>query len=289
MFYLIRKAVIPAAGLGTRLLPVTKEMPKEMLPIFAKSRDGRLCIKPLLQAVFEHLYDVGVREFYFIVGRGKRAIEDHFTPDSGFLDALKEMSKSEAISSLGAFYDKVEDSTIVFVNQPRPAGFGDAVLKSKPLIKEDFLVYAGDAYVISPENDYLTRLVSAYRDTKAKAAFVVKEIENPTRFGVIEVRSLKGSILEVRRAVEKPEKPPTNLAIMPVYVFDPAIFEALQKIEPGKGGELQLTDGIQKLIEWKQRVIAIKLSPEDIWLDVGTSEAFWDALRLSYQHLQEEI
>jgi len=241
-----------------------------------------------LQAVFEHLYDVGVREFYFIVGRGKRAIEDHFTPDSGFLDELKEMSKSEAISSLGVFYEKVEDSTIVFVNQPRPAGFGDAVLKSKPLIKEDFLVYAGDAYVISPENDYLTRLVAAYRDTKAKAAFVVKEIENPTRFGVIEVRSLKGSILEVRRAVEKPEKPPSNLAIMPVYVFDPAIFEALQKIEPGKGGELQLTDGIQKLIEWKQRVIAIKLRPEDIWFDIGTSEAFWGALRLSYQHLQEE-
>lgn len=288
VFHLIKKAVIPAAGLGTRLLPVTKEMPKEMLPIFAKSKDGRICLKPLLQAVFEQLYDVGVREYYFVVGRGKRAIEDHFTPDSGFLEALKEMRKSEAISNLQAFYDKVEDSTIVFVNQPKPAGFGDAVLKSKPLIKEDFLVYAGDTYIISPRNDYLSRLMVAYRDMKAQAAFVVKEIENPRRFGVIEARSLKGGVFEVRRAVEKPEKPPSNLAIMPAYVFDPAIFEALENIEPGKGGELQLTDGIQKLIEWGKRVVAIKLKPEDIWLDVGTPEAFWGALRLSYQQLQGE-
>jgi len=288
VFHLIKKAVIPAAGLGTRLLPVTKEMPKEMLPIFAKSRDGRMCLKPLLQAVFEQLYEVGVREFYFVVGRGKRAIEDHFTPDSGFLEALKEMRKSEAISNLQAFYEKVEDSTIVFVNQPKPAGFGDAVLKAKPLIKEAFLVFAGDTYIISPRNDYLSRLMAAYRDMKAQAAFVLKEVENPRRFGVIEGRSLDGGVFEVRRAVEKPEKPPTNLAIMPVYVFDPAIFEALETIGPGKGGELQLTDGIQKLIEWGKRVVAIKLKPEDAWLDVGTSEAFWGALKLSYQQLQEE-
>jgi len=288
VFHLIKKAVIPAAGLGTRLLPVTKEMPKEMLPIFAKSRDGRMCLKPLLQAVFEQLYEVGVREFYFVVGRGKRAIEDHFTPDSGFLEALKEMRKSEAISNLQAFYEKVEDSTIVFVNQPKPAGFGDAVLKAKPLIKEAFLVFAGDTYIISPRNDYLSRLMAAYRDMKAQAAFVLKEVENARRFGVIEGRSLDGGVFEVRRAVEKPEKPPTNLAIMPVYVFDPAIFEALETIGPGKGGELQLTDGIQKLIEWGKRVVAIKLKPEDAWLDVGTSEAFWGALKLSYQQLQEE-
>jgi len=288
VFRLIKKAVIPAAGLGTRLLPVTKETPKEMLPIFAKSRDGRLCLKPLLHAVFEQLYEVGVREFYFVVGRGKRAIEDYFTPDSSFLDVLEEMGKMEAISDLKSFYEKVEDSTIVFVNQPKPAGFGDAVLKAKPLVKEDFLVYAGDTYIISPKLGYLSRLMGAYRDLKAQAAFVLKEVENPKRFGVIEGRSLGEGVFEVERAVEKPEKPPTNLAIMPAYVFDPAVFEALESVEPGKGGELQLTDGIQRLIEWGKRVVAIKLRPEDVWLDVGTSEAFWDALKLSYQQVQEE-
>jgi len=288
VFRLIKKAVIPAAGLGTRLLPVTKETPKEMLPIFAKSRDGRICLKPLLQAVFEQLYEVGVREFYFVVGRGKRAIEDYFTPDSSFLDMLEEMGKSEAISDLQSFYDRVEDSTIVFVNQPKPAGFGDAVLKAKPLVKEDFLVYAGDTYIISPQDGYLSRLMKAYRDLKAQAAFVLKDVENPKRFGVIEGKRLGEGVFEVERAVEKPEKPPTNLAIMPAYVFDPAVFEALESIAPGKGGELQLTDGIQRLIEWGKKVVAIKLRPEDVWLDVGTSEAFWDALKLSYQQLQEE-
>lgn len=281
---MIRKAVIPAAGLGTRLLPTTKETPKEMLPIFAELGGGRMCLKPLLQAIFEQLYDVGIREFYFVVGRGKRAIEDHFTPDSGFLDLLKKRGKDEAIDALEALYDKVRGSTIVFVNQPKPAGFGDAVLKAKPLIEEGFLVYAGDTYIISPENDYLSRLTTAYEAKKAQAAFVVKEVENPKRFGVIEVKGQNGGVFEVLRAVEKPERPPTNLAIMPVYVFDPVIFEALEEVKPGREGELQLTDGIQRLIESGRDVVAVKLSPHDVWLDVGTPKAFWDALRLSYQH-----
>jgi len=285
---LIRKAVIPAAGLGTRLLPATKETPKEMLPIFARTRDGGTCLKPVLQAVFEQLYDVGVREFYFVVGRGKRAIEDHFTPDSGFLGVLKEKNKNEAVSDLQAFYEKVEGSTIIFVNQPKPAGFGDAVLKSKPLMKGDFLVYAGDTYIISHENNYLTRLMATHEKEKAQASFIVKEVENPRRFGVIEANNIGEDILEVKRAVEKPERPPTNLAIMPAYVFNPTIFEALEECKLGVGGELQLTDGIQKLIEWGRRVIAVKLKPNDLWLDIGTSKTFWNALTISYQYSQGE-
>ena len=102
---MIRKVVIPAAGLGTRLLPITKELPKEMLPVFFKEKSGRVCLKPMSQAVFEQLYDVGFREFCFIVGRGKRAIEDHFTPDWDFVEYLR--NKAELVDELQRFYTKI--------------------------------------------------------------------------------------------------------------------------------------------------------------------------------------
>ena len=104
----IRKAIIPAAGLGTRLLPSTKELPKEMLPIYTKSKDGSLTIKPLLQTIFEILYDTGLREFCFIIGRGKRAIEDHFTPDFSYLSLLEERGKNKKAEELRSFYEKIQ-------------------------------------------------------------------------------------------------------------------------------------------------------------------------------------
>ncbi|MEM5866902.1 MAG: sugar phosphate nucleotidyltransferase, partial [Candidatus Aenigmatarchaeota archaeon] len=124
---MIRKAVIPAAGLGTRLLPMTKETPKEMLPIVVNRDNGTVCLKPMLQAVFEQLYSEGFREFAFIVGRGKRAIEDYFSPDYNFVEYLKRKNKNQSALELEEFYEKIKNSTIVFVNQPAPSGFGDAV------------------------------------------------------------------------------------------------------------------------------------------------------------------
>jgi len=123
----MRKAVITAAGLGTRLSPATKELPKEMLPIFHREGD-RIVVKPLLQLIFEQLHDVGIREFCFVIGRGKRAIEDHFTPDPIFLRELRERGKGREAESLERFYAMLSDSSITWVNQPEPRGFGDAVL-----------------------------------------------------------------------------------------------------------------------------------------------------------------
>ncbi len=133
---MIRKVIIPAAGLGTRLFPATKEQPKEMLPIFSKTAKV-ICSKPVVQMVFEQLYDAGLREFCYVVGRGKRGIEDHFTPDSNCVENLKNMGKNGQASDLEGFYNKLESSTIMWVNQPEPKGFGNAVLMAQPFVQNE--------------------------------------------------------------------------------------------------------------------------------------------------------
>jgi len=280
---LIRKAVIPVAGLGTRLLSATKEQPKEMLPVFSKSANGKICLKPLVQLVFEQLFEVGIREFCFIVGRGKRAMEDHFTPDYGYVERLNNVGKNNQAYDLTCFYKKLEESTIIWINQPEPKGFGHAVLLSQSLIGyEEFLVHAGDTYIISKGNDHLTRLIGYSKKIKDDATLVAKEVPNPQQYGIIEGQQ-EGKDFRVSRVVEKPEKPTTNLAIMPIYIFTHILFRALETTSLGKGGELQLTDGIQKLIDWGLNVHAIELNSDEIWLDIGTPETYWEAQSLSYK------
>ena len=282
------RVIIPAAGMGTRLLPATKEQPKEMLPLFARASGGQVCLKPLLQLVFEQLYDIGFREFYFIIGREKRAIEDHFTPDSIYVEMLKRKKKNELAGELEKFYKKIEDSTIVWVNQPEPKGFGDAVLKAAEFAgDEPVLVHAGDTYIISDRDRHLKTLMKTHEELEADATCVLQEVKDPRQYGVAEVEGGNGSY-KVKRVVEKPERPATNLAIMPLYIFRPIIFKALKETLPGKGGEIQLTDGIQKLIDWGQKVYAIKLNPKDIRLDIGTIETYWSALELSYRYAKSE-
>ena len=155
---MLKKAVIPAAGLGTRLLPITKELPKEMLPIVALMKNGQPCLKPMLQAIFEQLYEVGFREFAFIVGRGKRAIEDHFSPDEDFIRYLKNKNKKDIAQELQEFYNKINDSNLVFINQPKPKGFGDAVARASLFTgNEKFLMQAGDDLIISKNSNHLKR------------------------------------------------------------------------------------------------------------------------------------
>ena len=162
---LITKVVIPSAGLGTRLLPTTKQQPKEMLPLFMKGIDGKLCLKPLLQVVFENLCDSNFREFHFITGRGKRSIEDHFTVDNGLLRYLEVRKNNGSVQELVAFYEKICKSSIIFINQAEPKGFGDALYCAKSVIgRNNFLVHAGDDLVISKTNQYLQRMIQIFED-----------------------------------------------------------------------------------------------------------------------------
>ncbi|MGA2682108.1 MAG: sugar phosphate nucleotidyltransferase [Candidatus Bathyarchaeia archaeon] len=283
---MIRKVIVPAAGLGTRLLPATKEQPKEMLPIFTKTPLGDLVVKPVVQLVFEQLYDAGLREFCYVVGRGKRAIEDHFTPDEHCIKTLESLGKSGQAVDLKSFYDKLNSSTTMWVNQPEPKGFGNAVLMAEPFVgNESCLVHAGDSCIISKDMDYLKKLVEAFERLKADAAFVVLDIENPKKYGVVEGDEVEPGIISVRAVVEKPEKPKTRWAIIAIYAFQPVIFKALENTRPGKNGEIQLTDAIQKLVDWGLKVYAVKLENSYGHLDIGSPEGYWQSLELSHRVL----
>lgn len=279
------KAVIPAAGNGTRLLPTTKEQPKELLPVFSRSADGKSLVKPILQLIFEHLFDCGIREFYFIGGRKKRTIEDHFSVDYGFIDALNREGRSFYADELSNFYNKITSSHISWINQPSPRGFGHAVLLVKSLVgDEPFLVHAGDTLISSKTGYPINDLMMTHKALEALATFLVCPVEDPSKYGVITGRESQAGVIHVESMVEKPSGPKSNLAIMPVYIFDRSIFGALEKTSPGKNNEIQLTDGIAKLLKIDaNKVIAVKMGNTDSFIDVGNPESYWEALNFTYK------
>jgi len=275
--------VIPAAGLGTRLLPITKEMPKEMLPLFFKEKGGKVCLKPMLQAVFEQLYDAEFREFCIVVGRGKRAIEDHFTPDWSFVKYLKSKYKGGPADELHEFYKKISSSSIIFVNQPEPKGFGDAVFKARAFTSsENFLVHAGDDLILSKGKPYLMELIEVFEQFNADAVLLVETVKDPRRYGVVEGKKVSEGVYEVRTIVEKPRVPRSNMATIAVYIFKPIIYREIEKLKPDKSKEIQLTDAIQGLINQGNKVYAIELE-EGKRIDIGTSEIYWKALNTTYE------
>jgi len=281
----IRKVVIPAAGLGTRLLPITKELPKEMLPLFFKGKDDKVHLKPMLQAIFEQLYDAGIREFGFIVGRGKRAIEDHFTPDYGFVEYLENKNKQELAGEMQEFYRKISDSTIVFINQPKPKGFADAVYQAKIFTQnEPFLMHAGDDFVFSRNNRHLKRLMKIFEQRNADVAFLVEEVEDPQKYGVVIGKEVKPYLFEVENVIEKPKKPISKLAVIALYVFKPVIYEGIEKAKPDERGEMQLADAIQALLKRQCKIYALKLRPGERRIDIGTPETYLETLKGVLQH-----
>lgn len=278
---MIRKVVIPAAGLGTRLLPATKQQPKEMLPVFAcMHANGQLCLKPLIQLVFEKLYENGFREFCLVVGRGKRSIEDHFTLDNGVIEYLTKNDKLEMARELNQFFEKIRNSTMFFVNQPEPKGFGDAVLQAKTFTgKEAFMVHVGDDLVISRNNGYLKRLVQTFETYDADAVFCVEIVEDPRKYGVIQSRKISKKLYQVTGMEEKPERPRSNMGIVAIYIFSERIYDGIKKVKPDSAGEIQLTDGIQQLIDEHCNVYAIELDSGERRIDIGTPKSYWLAMR----------
>lgn len=277
---MLRKAVIPAAGLGTRLLPATKEQPKEMLPIFAMGVDGVMRIKPFLQVVFEQLYYVGFKDFCFIVGRGKRSIEDHFTLDNNLIQHLSRKNEFELVKDLNNFYEKVSKSNIIFVNQPEARGFGDAVFYAKNFTgNEPFLVHAGDDLLLSKGNRSIQRLVQVFEDQVADAVFYVQKVEDPRTYGVIDGKKVDSNLYQVIRIEEKPSTPSSNLAAIAIYAFSPKIYNAIENTRPDVHNEIQLTNAIQHLINEGCAVYALELQKEEKRIDIGTPDSYWEVLR----------
>ena len=275
------KVVITAAGKGTRLLPFTKEIPKEMMPIFSKVFTNKKVVLPLLQYVYEQLYSMNFRDYCFIVGREKRSIEDHFTPHETYLRGLSEDYKKV----ISGFYQKLEKSHLIWINQNRPLGFGDAVRRAERYVgKEDFIVHAGDVTILSNSKHPILRLIeTAKKNPDAKVILLCKKVKDSKKYGVPTVKKLSNNLFEVTEVIEKPDKPKSEFGILPLYYFRSDIFSSLKKIKPGKGKEFQLTDAIQKTIQDKQKVLAITLNKNEEEVDVGTVESYKNAQEITFR------
>jgi UTP--glucose-1-phosphate uridylyltransferase len=239
----IRKAVFPAAGLGTRFLPATKAQPKEMLP---------LVDKPLIQYVVEEAVEAGIRNITIITGRGKNAIEDHFDVSWELEQVLSSRGKKDLLEEMRRISNMVN---VTYVRQKEALGLGHAVLMSRDAVgAEPFAVMLGDDIIDSPV-PCLGRMVSLFEKLQAS---IIATCEVPrsqiSQYGVIRgtpVEGFDGRVYRVQDVVEKPsaEEAPSNMAIIGRYILTPQIFNILENTQRGAGGEIQLTDGIRQLLE----------------------------------------
>lgn len=268
----VRKAIIPAAGLGTRFLPATKAMPKEMLPIVDK---------PTIQYIVEEAIESGIEDIIIVTGKGKRAIEDHFDHAFELEQNLLEKGKHDLLA-------KVQESSKVnlhYIRQKDPKGLGHAVWCAKNFIgNEPFAVLLGDD-IVQAETPGLRQLIEQYEQTKASVIGVQTVADNEThRYGIIDPLEQTGRRYQVNQFVEKPAPgtAPSNLAIMGRYILTPEIFMFLEQQEAGAGGEIQLTDAIQRLNEI-QRVFAYDF--EGKRYDVGEKLGFIQtSIEFALQH-----
>lgn len=231
----IRKAVIPAAGFGTRFLPATKAQPKEMLPIVDT---------PAIQLIIEEALDSGIEEILIITGRNKRAIEDHFDTSVELEQLLQAQGKKKHL----ALVRRLADIKVHFIRQKAPRGLGDAVLCAKAFIgNEPFAVLLGDDIVYNPEYPCLKQLMDCYEPHPGiilGAQFVQKD--QVSSYGIVAGHALTEQLYQVDGLVEKPTKEaaPSRLAVLGRYILTPEIFEQLEETQPGAGNEIQLTDAI---------------------------------------------
>ena len=236
----ITKAIFPAAGLGTRFLPATKASPKEMMP---------LVDKPLIQYVVEEAVSSGIEQVILVTGRGKRAIEDHFDVAFELEEDLKAKGKHKLLSEVQRIANMV---TFCYIRQKKALGLGHAVLTAKRLIGDDpFAVLLGDD-IIDAKVPALKQMMEVYQRYPATILAIQKVSKSQTKnYGIIGGRKIEDGIYHVTDLIEKPspEEAPSNLAIIGRYILTPEIFGALERTPPGKGGEIQLTDGLRLLMK----------------------------------------
>lgn len=239
----IRKAVFPVAGLGTRFLPATKAQPKEMLPVVDK---------PLIQYAVEEAYAAGVRHMIFVTGRNKRAIEDHFDTAYELENELEANGKHDLLKLVRSV---PEDMDCSYVRQPRALGLGHAVLCAQPLVgDEPFAVLLADDLMCGPEGGpgVLTQMVNMFRE-KRTSLLAVQEVplDHVKRYGIVAGQPAGDRLMRVEQMVEKPspQEAPSRMGVSGRYILTPAVFEHIRNNPRGAGGEIQLTDGIARLID----------------------------------------
>lgn len=264
-------AIVPVAGHGTRLLPATKSQPKEMLPV------GR---KPVAQHVVDELALSGVGRLLFITGKGKHSIENHFDIDGELIEYLRHSGREQELAELDFERQKME---YFYTRQRRQLGLGHAVLCARPLVgQQPFVVALGDSIIgVNAQSDIVRRMVEQFESAQADVVVAFEEVpkEEVFRYGIAKPKGAVGETFELERLVEKPsiEEAPSNLAVAARYVFSPVIFEKLAETQPGKGGEIQLTDAIQMVLEDGGKGIGVCLRPDERRFDIGNYESYFRA------------
>ncbi|MCL5950382.1 MAG: UTP--glucose-1-phosphate uridylyltransferase [Chloroflexi bacterium] len=266
----INIAVVPVAGLGTRLLPATKSQPKEMLPV------GR---KPVVQYVVEELTRVGMQRLLFITGPGKSSIENHFDLNGELIQMLRETGKEDLLAEFE--YERAPIQYF-YTRQRQLLGLGHAVLCAQEFVGDQpFVVALGDSIIgLYAKSKVVRRMIECFQENAAAAVIAFEEVPlaEVNNYGVAKPRST-GDVFQVDDVVEKPSpsEAPSRLAIAARYVFAPTIFEALKHTRSGKGGEIQLTDAIRLLIQGGARVYGMKLPNGERRFDIGNFDTYFRA------------
>ncbi|MBP6899754.1 MAG: UTP--glucose-1-phosphate uridylyltransferase GalU [Burkholderiaceae bacterium] len=274
---LVKKAIFPVAGLGTRFLPATKAQPKEMLPVVDK---------PLIQYAVEEAYAAGVREMIFVTGRHKRPIEDHFDMTFELEVALEQAGKAELLKVVRSV--KPHDMECIYVRQAQALGLGHAVLCGQRLIgNEPFAVLLADDLMVG-QPPVLKQMVDQFNEWRA-SILAVQDVppEHTRRYGIVDGTRVNERLVDVNRIVEKPapEAAPSTLGVAGRYILTPGVFREIENQPRGVGGEIQLTDGIAALLR-REKVFAYRY--EGRRYDCGSKEGFLEAnveLALSHPEL----
>jgi len=258
----VRKAIIPAAGLGTRFLPATKAMPKEMLPIVDK---------PTIQYIIEEAIESGIEDIIIVTGKGKRAIEDHFDHSFELEQNLFEKGKFDLLNEVQKSSQLVD---IHYIRQKEPKGLGHAIWCARKFIgNEPFAVLLGDD-IVQAEKPCLQQMIEQYERYNASILGVQSVPKNEvSRYGIVDGNMIGDRFYSINNVIEKPteEEAPSNLAIMGRYILNPRVFDILAKQKPGAGGEIQLTDAIAELNQY-EAVFAYDF--EGVRYDVGEKMGF---------------
>jgi UTP--glucose-1-phosphate uridylyltransferase len=264
-------AVVPVAGQGTRLLPLTKSQPKEMLPVGSK---------PVVQYVVEELTRCGIRRVLFITGQGKSAIENHFDTNAELIALLRETGREELLLELEFERKDVE---YFYTRQRRQLGLGHAVLCARSLVgNQPFVVALGDSIIgVHAQSSIVRQLVEQFERHRADAviAFEAVPCEEVVHYGIAKSLGSAEGTFDLADIVEKPSvgDAPSTLAVAARYVFRPSIFDALARTPPGKGGEIQLTDAIRLLIREGRKVMGLRLPPCESRFDIGNFESYFQS------------
>lgn len=279
------EAVVTLAGEGTRMLPWSRGLRKEFLPLYDRGGGDRPVLKPVAHLVVEELVAAGAFHLTIVhQPRDAESVRNYFTVDPTFL--RRHRHHGERLSETMRFYETLRRLRVSFEVQPRPAGFGDAVLRTKREVGgQRFFLHAGDAILLERHRGHLLRAMGALLERDGlDAVLLVRKVADPRRYGVVEGRPGRAvdgiRRLDVSAMVEKPERPKSHWAATAVYAFSPSIFTALEKVRrKERPRELELTDGIRQVLESGGRVASLVLRPRDAeWWSVGSPEGYGRAL-----------